>query len=163
MFFGSARLGEDGPLGRYYAQARELARLVTEWPLSLPSDAHRLIVCSGGGGGLMEAANHGAADAGGRTIGLNICGEPVRGPRRAESPTQRGDGARDRRVREDELSATGGRPHESCDDSDPAQPPRALGDGMVDVAAEAARILHLLVVVVPGMRPAGAQPIAQIA
>ncbi|MBC7174134.1 MAG: lysine decarboxylase, partial [Polyangiaceae bacterium] len=36
VFFGSARLREDGPLGRYYAEARELARLVTEWSRSLP-------------------------------------------------------------------------------------------------------------------------------
>lgn len=72
VFFGSARLREDGPLGRYYTQARELARLVTEWSRSLPCDVGRFVVCSGGGGGLMEAANRGAADAGGRTIGLNI-------------------------------------------------------------------------------------------
>ena len=72
VFFGSARLDADGPLGRYYAEARELARLVTEWSLSIPSAARRFLVCSGGGGGIMEAANRGAADAGGRSIGLNI-------------------------------------------------------------------------------------------
>ena len=72
VFFGSARLAEDGPLGRYYAEARELARLVTAWSMSLPSPAQRFLVCSGGGGGIMEAANRGARDAGGRTIGLNI-------------------------------------------------------------------------------------------
>ena len=72
VFFGSARLREDGPLGRYYAEARELARLVTEWSKSLPPGAHRFIVCTGGGGGIMEAANRGASDAAGRTIGLNI-------------------------------------------------------------------------------------------
>jgi uncharacterized protein (TIGR00730 family) len=72
VFFGSARLREDGPLGRYYAEARELARLVAEWSRSLPCDARRFIVCTGGGGGIMEAANRGAADAGERTIGLNI-------------------------------------------------------------------------------------------
>ena len=72
VFFGSARLREDGPLGRYYNEARELARLVTEWSLSLSLEDHRFVVCSGGGGGIMEAANRGAADAGGRTIGLNI-------------------------------------------------------------------------------------------
>ena len=72
VFFGSARLRPDGPLGRYYAEARELARLVTEWSKSLSSRAHRYLVCSGGGGGIMEAANRGASDAGGRTIGLNI-------------------------------------------------------------------------------------------
>ena len=72
VFLGSARLREDrGPLGRYYAEARELARLLTEWSRTLPT-ANRLIVCSGGGGGVMEAANRGAADAGGPTIGLNI-------------------------------------------------------------------------------------------
>ena len=72
VFFGSARLRPDGPLGHYYAEARELARLVTEWSKSLHSGAHRYLVCSGGGGGIMEAANRGASDANGRTIGLNI-------------------------------------------------------------------------------------------
>jgi uncharacterized protein (TIGR00730 family) len=72
VFFGSARLSSDGPLGRYYHEARELARLVTTWSKSLSSRAHRYVICSGGGGGIMEAANRGAADAGGRTIGLNI-------------------------------------------------------------------------------------------
>ncbi|HYM60487.1 MAG TPA: TIGR00730 family Rossman fold protein [Thermoanaerobaculia bacterium] len=72
VFFGSARLREDGPLGRYYAEARELAHLCTEWSKSLPPGAQRFIVCSGGGGGIMEAANRGASEARGRTIGLNI-------------------------------------------------------------------------------------------
>jgi hypothetical protein len=72
VFFGSARLREDGPLGRYYADARELARLVTRWSLGLRSPARRYLVCTGGGGGIMEAANRGASEAGGRTIGLNI-------------------------------------------------------------------------------------------
>jgi len=72
VFFGSARLREDGPLGRYYAEARELARSLTEWSLSLKRDPVPFVVCTGGGGGIMEAANRGAAEAGGRTIGLNI-------------------------------------------------------------------------------------------
>ena len=72
VFFGSARLREDGPLGRYYGEARELARLVTAWSKALPEGGHRFVVCTGGGGGIMEAANRGAADAGGQTIGLNI-------------------------------------------------------------------------------------------
>lgn len=78
VFFGSARIEEEGPLSRYYNEARELARLVTEWGASLSqADActgptHRFVVCSGGGPGIMEAANRGAADAGGKTIGLNI-------------------------------------------------------------------------------------------
>ncbi len=71
VFFGSARLREEGSLGRYYADARELARLLTEWSRTLPG-GRRFVVCSGGGGGIMEAANRGATDAGGRTIGLNI-------------------------------------------------------------------------------------------
>ena len=72
VFFGSARLDEHGPLGHYYAEARELARQVTAWSLCLPAAPARYVVCSGGGGGIMEAANRGARDAGGRTIGLNI-------------------------------------------------------------------------------------------
>ena len=72
VFFGSARIAADGPLGHYYEAARELARLVTLWSKNLPSHAHRYVVCTGGGGGLMEAANRGAADAGGKSIGLNI-------------------------------------------------------------------------------------------
>jgi len=72
VFFGSARLKREGPLGRYYEEARELARLVTAWSESLPAEEHRYVVCSGGGGGIMEAANRGAAEAGGKTIGLNI-------------------------------------------------------------------------------------------
>jgi len=72
VFFGSARLTPDGPLGRYYEEARELARLITVWSKGLPSHEHRYVVCSGGGGGIMEAANRGASEAGGRTVGLNI-------------------------------------------------------------------------------------------
>jgi uncharacterized protein (TIGR00730 family) len=72
VFFGSARVKPDDPLGRYYGEARELARLVTEWSKSLPSHARRYVICSGGGGGIMEAANRGASDAAGKTIGLNI-------------------------------------------------------------------------------------------
>ena len=72
VFFGSARLTESGPLGHYYAAARELARLVTEWSKGLGDHSHRYIVCTGGGPGIMEAANRGASDARGRTVGFNI-------------------------------------------------------------------------------------------
>ncbi len=72
VFFGSARPSATGALARYYEDARELARLVTLWSKSLPTHTHRYIVCTGGGGGIMEAANRGASEAGGRTIGLNI-------------------------------------------------------------------------------------------
>src|SRR5271154_1823117 len=55
VFFGSARLREEGALGRYYQEARALARLITEWSMSLPSSTRHYVVCSGGG--IMEAAN----------------------------------------------------------------------------------------------------------
>ena len=57
---------------RYYEEARELAKQLTAWSLSLESPRHRFVVCSGGGPGIMEAANRGAYEAGGKTIGLNI-------------------------------------------------------------------------------------------
>jgi uncharacterized protein (TIGR00730 family) len=72
VFFGSARLRADGPNGRYIEEATELARRVTAWSLSLPQNGHRLLVCSGGGPGIMEAVNRGASLAGGRSVGLNI-------------------------------------------------------------------------------------------
>jgi len=72
VFFGSARLSPQGPLGRYYEEARELARLLTQWSKGLSNHLRRYVICSGGGGGIMEAANRGASEAGGRTIGLNI-------------------------------------------------------------------------------------------
>ncbi len=72
VFFGSARLTEDGPLGRYYRDARTLSRMMTEWSNQFANHTYRFVVCSGGGPGIMEAANRGANDAGGKTIGLNI-------------------------------------------------------------------------------------------
>jgi predicted Rossmann-fold nucleotide-binding protein len=72
VFFGSARLTEDGPLGQYYKDARELARLVTDWSQQFTNETWSFVVTTGGGGGIMEAANRGARDANGKTIGLNI-------------------------------------------------------------------------------------------
>jgi uncharacterized protein (TIGR00730 family) len=57
---------------RYYEDARSLAHLLTTWTLTLESRYRRFVVCSGGGPGIMEAANRGAREAGGQTIGLNI-------------------------------------------------------------------------------------------
>ncbi|MEW6751518.1 MAG: TIGR00730 family Rossman fold protein [Candidatus Latescibacterota bacterium] len=97
VFFGSARLSErsvceaelaacrrrDGDprelarlqarlrMSRYYEDARELARLLTEWALD-EEGRERFLICSGGGPGIMEAANRGAHEAGGRSVGLNI-------------------------------------------------------------------------------------------
>ena len=57
---------------RYYEEARELARMLTNWSLGLESTHHRFVVTSGGGPGIMEAANRGAKEAGGKSVGLNI-------------------------------------------------------------------------------------------
>ena len=57
---------------RYYEEARELAGLLTTWSLTLGSTHDRFVVTSGGGPGVMEAANRGAKEAGGKTVGLNI-------------------------------------------------------------------------------------------
>jgi uncharacterized protein (TIGR00730 family) len=72
VFFGSARITENGAMARYYAHARELSKLITEWAATLDPSSRRFVVCTGGGSGIMEAANRGAQDAGGQSIGLNI-------------------------------------------------------------------------------------------
>ncbi|HET9742414.1 MAG TPA: LOG family protein [Terriglobales bacterium] len=59
-------------MARYYEDARRLAFLLTQWSMKLQSKRHRFVVTSGGGPGIMEAANLGASEAGGKTIGLNI-------------------------------------------------------------------------------------------
>ena len=94
VFFGSARLhspeSAQGKLSdarqaadrklaqaavdmsRYYDDARRLAYLLTEWSTQIPAKRRRFVVTTGGGPGIMEAANLGAKEAGGKTIGLNI-------------------------------------------------------------------------------------------
>jgi uncharacterized protein (TIGR00730 family) len=57
---------------RYYEDARQLAKVLTRWSMSLEAQRHRFVVCSGGGPGIMEAANRGAKEAGGKSVGLNI-------------------------------------------------------------------------------------------
>ena len=56
----------------YYEDARTLAGMMTRWSSKLPGPRHRFVITSGGGPGIMEAANRGAWEAGGKTIGLNI-------------------------------------------------------------------------------------------
>jgi uncharacterized protein (TIGR00730 family) len=72
VFFGSARIRAEDLLGRYYEEARELAHKLTTWSESREGSGHRYVICSGGGPGIMEAANRGASEANGKTIGLNI-------------------------------------------------------------------------------------------
>jgi uncharacterized protein (TIGR00730 family) len=59
-------------MARYYEDARKLAHMLTKWSMSIQSKRKRFVVTSGGGPGIMEAANLGAYEAGGKTIGLNI-------------------------------------------------------------------------------------------
>src|SRR2546426_6761793 len=59
-------------MARYYEDARRMAFLLTQWSIQIPAKRHRFVVTTGGGPGIMEAANLGAQEAGGKTIGLNI-------------------------------------------------------------------------------------------
>ena len=59
-------------MARYYEDARRLAYLLTEWSIQIPARRRRFVVTTGGGPGIMEGANLGAQEAGGKSIGLNI-------------------------------------------------------------------------------------------
>jgi len=65
-----AQAGID--MARYYEDARRLAHMLTKWSITIPARRHRFVVTTGGGPGIMEAANLGAHEAGGKSIGLNI-------------------------------------------------------------------------------------------
>src|SRR3954467_2785380 len=94
VFFGSARFrsledarkavdeagsGENAELARahldmarYYEEARRMAFLLSEWASTIPARRRRFVVTTGGGPGIMEAANRGAQEAKCKSIGLNI-------------------------------------------------------------------------------------------
>jgi uncharacterized protein (TIGR00730 family) len=70
VFFGSARLREGN---RYYEAARAIASRMTQWSKGLdPEGRRRFVVCTGGGPGIMEAANRGASEARGLSVGFTI-------------------------------------------------------------------------------------------
>jgi len=62
----------DLEMSKYYEAAQRLAFLITNWTQTISQPRHRFVVCTGGGPGIMEAANRGAHEAHGKTIGLNI-------------------------------------------------------------------------------------------
>ena len=69
VFFGSARLKEQD---EYYQKTKDLAFRLTKWSMGKYKDEHRYVITSGGGPGIMEAANRGASEAGGKSVGLGI-------------------------------------------------------------------------------------------
>ena len=73
VFFGSARIENknDTPINKYYSKAKNLSYKITKWNLE-KFDGEKFVVASGAGPGIMEAANQGAYEAKGKTVGLGI-------------------------------------------------------------------------------------------
>jgi uncharacterized protein (TIGR00730 family) len=74
LFLGSSRANpdHDDQLAKYYWEAEELAYDLVNWAIKLKPKGKNFVICTGGGPGIMEAANRGAARAGGKSIGMNI-------------------------------------------------------------------------------------------
>ena len=74
VFLGSAHVNnkQDGTMNKYYQKARDLSFMLTKWNRKNYKDEHRFIITSGAGPGIMQAANQGAKEAGGKSIGLGI-------------------------------------------------------------------------------------------
>jgi uncharacterized protein (TIGR00730 family) len=75
LFLGSTRIdpeNKDSSLANYYWEAEELAYKLAEWAIKLKPQGKNFVICTGGGPGIMEAANRGASRAGGKSIGMNI-------------------------------------------------------------------------------------------
>lgn len=73
VFFGSARIKPGvNYMSKYYEDARSLSYKLTRWARQTTKDKSRLLVCTGGGSGIMEAVSRGASEAGGKSIGFNI-------------------------------------------------------------------------------------------
>ncbi|MBS3818083.1 TIGR00730 family Rossman fold protein [bacterium] len=75
LFFGSSQVNpndKNSPLIKYYWEAEELAYQLARWAIQLKPKGKNFVICTGGGPGLMEAANRGASRAGGKSMGMNI-------------------------------------------------------------------------------------------
>jgi predicted Rossmann-fold nucleotide-binding protein len=75
LFLGSSKTGheeKDSPLAKYYWEAEELSYNLAKWAIKLKQKGKNFVICTGGGPGIMEAANRGANRAEGKSIGMNI-------------------------------------------------------------------------------------------
>lgn len=75
LFLGSSKASpasSGSVLNKYYWEAEELAHRITKWGMNLKPRGRKYVICTGGGPGIMEAANRGATRAGGKSIGMNI-------------------------------------------------------------------------------------------
>ncbi|MBD3413869.1 MAG: TIGR00730 family Rossman fold protein [Candidatus Aminicenantes bacterium] len=75
LFFGSARISSESnnsQMKEYYWEAEKLSYMLAQWAIDLKKKGKNFVICTGGGGGFMEAANRGASRAGGKSIGMNI-------------------------------------------------------------------------------------------